>query len=549
MGGQCDLEVDVNGEETFFVHKNIISSYCGKIRKLFETSKGATKNLKVILHDFPGGPESFELVTRFCYNNCKIVINPYNAHRLLCAAHYLEMNESVSGSHNLVEQTKKSIEEIKFWSWPELLSALKNSLDLVPFESSSQIHEKCLDSIVARLVFTSETSPSCPSSSSPESSSIRLSTDSKSTESLRSGVLRSTWWFEDLANILTPSLVKQLVKSIILHKFDHGVTSRFLFYYQKSRFFDATSDEKLEIIETVVDCLSWLDQSSVSCKNLFGILRVALNLNVKTIHRNILERMIGFQLDQATLDNLLVPSPHGSNYLYDVNLVLQFVKHFLAAKSGPKVPISELKKVARLMDSYVAEVAPDPRLKPCKFLALVKALPESARGTYDDLYHAIDIYLQVHTGLSDEEKTSIFNSLDYTKLSSECCNHLTQNAKFPPRFATLALKAQQLKLENLFRGMDVQKRFILPPHELVATETNEERRKQVVVYAEQVVPYEGKKDIVSENEKMKAHLEGMQWRVVELEKVCRKMQTQMSKMLKSKSSRQTSSKSLPRLCS
>ncbi|KAI7746833.1 hypothetical protein M8C21_019241, partial [Ambrosia artemisiifolia] len=519
MGGQCDLEVDVNGEETFFVHKNIISSYCGKIRKLFETSKGATKNLKVILHDFPGGPKSFELVTRFCYNNGKIVINPYNAHRLLCAAHYLEMNESVKGSHNLVEQTKKSIEEIKFWSWPELLSALKNSLDLVPFESSSKIHEKCLDSIVARLVFTSETSPSCPSSSSPESSSLRLSTDSKSTESLRSGVLRSTWWFEDLANILTPSLVKQLVKSIILHKFDHGVTSRFLFYYQKSRFFDATSDEKVEIIETVIDCLSWLDQSSVSCKHLFGILRVAISLNVKTIHRNILERMIGFQMDQATLDNLLVPSPHGSNYLYDVNLVIQFVKHYLVAKSGPKVPISELKKVARLMDSYVAEVAPDPRLKPCKFLALVKALPESARGTYDDLYHAIDIYLQVHTGLSDEEKTSIFNSLDYTKLSSECCNHLTQNAKFPPRFATLALKAQQLKLENLFRGMDVQKRFILPPHELVATETNEERRKQVVVYAEQVVPYEGKKDIVSENEKMKAHLEGMQWRVVELEKV------------------------------
>ncbi|MFS8024578.1 putative BTB/POZ domain, NPH3 domain, NPH3/RPT2-like family protein [Helianthus anomalus] len=550
MAAVCDLEVDVNGEETFFIHKNIISSYCGKIRNLFDKSKGVTTNLKIILHDFPGGTESFELVTRFCYNNGKIVINPYNVHRLLCAAHYLEMNETISGSHNLLEQTKKSIEEIKFWSWPELLSALKNSLDLVPVKSSSQIHEKCLDSIVARLVFTSETSPSCPSSSSPESSGLRLSTDSKSTESLRSGFLRSSWWFEDLANILTPSLVKQLVKSIVLYKFDHRVSSRFLFYYQKSRFFDATSNEKQEILETVIGCLSLLDQTSVSCKNLFGILRVALNVNVKKIHRNILERMIGSQLDQATLDNLLVPSPHGSNYLYDVNLVLQFVKHFLTARSGPGVPISEFTKVAGLIDSYVAEVAPDPRLKPCKFLALVKALPESARDSYDDIYHAINIYLQVHTGLSDEEKTSIFNSLDYTKLSSESCNHLTQNAKFPSRYAALALKGQQLKLENLFRGMDVQKRFVLPPHELVATETkNDEMREQVVIYAEQVVPHEAKEDIVSENEKMKAHLEGMQWRVVELEKVCRKMQTQMSKLLKSKSSRQTSAKSLPRLCS
>lgn len=375
--------------------QDIISSYCGKIRNLFDKSKGLTTNLKVILHDFPGGPESFELVSRFCYNNGKIVINPYNAHRLLCAAYYLEMNETINGSQNLLEQTKKCIEEIKFWSWSELLSALKSSLDLAVALSSSQVLEKCLDSVVARLVFTSETSQSCPSSSSPESSGLRLSTDSKSTESLRSGLLRSTWWFEDLVNILTPNLVKLFVNSIILHKFDHGVTIRFLIYYQKSRFVDSSSDEKLEIIETIVDSLSLLDQSPVSCKSLFGILRVALNLNVKKVHRNILERMIGSKLDQATLDNLLVPSPHGSNYLYDVNLVLQFVKHFLTAKGGTKVIISELNKVARLMDSYVAEVAPDPRLKACKFLALINALPKYARDSYDDIYHAINIYLQV----------------------------------------------------------------------------------------------------------------------------------------------------------
>ncbi|KAL8267750.1 hypothetical protein R6Q59_001548 [Mikania micrantha] len=546
MDASCNLEVDVNGEEIFFVHKNIVSLYCGKIRKLFNKSRGMTANLKVILHDFPGGGESFELVSRFCYNNGKIAINPYNAHRLLCAAYYLEMNETISGSHNLLEQTKKSIEEIKFWSWPELLSALKNSLDLVPVLSSSQILQNCLDSIVTRLVFTCETSPSCPSSSSPESLGLRLSTDTKSTESLRNGLLRSTWWFEDLVNIMTPNLVKPLVKSIVLHKFDHGVTSKFLFYYQKSRFFSATSDEKQEITETIIDSLSLLDQSVVSCKSLFGLLRVALNLNVTKIHKNILERMIGSQLDEATLDNLLIPSPHGSSYLYDVNIVLQFVKHFLTAKSRPGASISSLKKVARLIDSYAAEVAPDPRMKPCKFLALVNTLPESTRDSYDDIYHAIDIYLQVHTGLSNDEKSSIFSSLDYTKLSSESCNHLTQNDKFPPRFVTLAIKAQQVKLENLLRDMDVQKRFIHPPHEPVLTD---KRHEQVVIYAQQVVPYEGKVDIVCENEKMKAHLEGMQWRVVELEKACRKMQTQMAKILKPKLSRQTSAKSLPRLCS
>ncbi|PWA67779.1 BTB/POZ-like protein [Artemisia annua] len=549
MDASCDLEVDVNGEQTFFIHKNIISSYCGRIRNLFIKSKGPTTNLKVIFHDFPGGPETFELVSRFCYKDGDININPYTAPRLFCAAHYMEMNETISGSHNLLEQTKKSIEEIKFWSWAELLSALKNCQDLVPISSSTGILQKCMDSLVARLVYTSETSPSCPSSSSPDSLGIRLSTDSKSTESLRSGFLRPTWWFEDLVSILTPNLVKLLVKSIVLYKFDNGVTSRFLFYYQKSRFVNATSDEKREITETIIDSLCLLDQNAVSCKSLFGILRVAMNLNVKNIYKNNLECMIGSQLDQATLDNLLVSSPYGSNYLYDVNLILQFVKYFLAGKIAREIPASELKRVARLIDSYIKEVAPDPRLKAYKFLALVKALPDSARDSYDEIYHAIDIYLQVHSGLSEEEKTSICSCINYDKLSTECCNHLTQNERFPSRFATLALKSQQVKLENLFSGMDLQKRYHPSPHEPMETRTKGEKHKQVVLYAQQVASQGTKVDIVKENEKMRAHLEGMQWRVIELEKVCRKMQTQMAKMLKSRLSRQSSAKSLPRLCS
>ncbi|KAL4573025.1 hypothetical protein LXL04_019818 [Taraxacum kok-saghyz] len=541
MDASCDLEVDVNGEETFFVHEKVVSSYCGKLRKLLGKSKYPPKNLKVIFNDFPGGPESFELISRFCYNNGKIVINPYTAPRLFCTAHYMEMNETVTGSHNLVEKTEKFLEEMKFWSWPELLYALKYVV------VSSKILQNCLDSLVARLIFA-ESTPSCPSISSPESSGLRLSTDSKSTESgqTQTRFLRSTWWFEDLVKVLTPDLVKSFVKSIVFHNFDHGVTSRFLVYYHKSRFPTAGPKEKREITESVIDSLCLLNQNSVSCKNLFGILRVSSNLNINKISKTNLECMIGSRLDQATLDDILVPSPHGSNYLYDVNLVLQLVKYFLAGKDGGGGGGDLLKKVARLIDLYVAEVAPDPRLKPYKFLAIVKALPECARDSNDDVYNAIDIYLQVHKGLSDEEKTSICACLNYDKLSSQKYNHLMQNDKFPSKVTKMALEAQQLNLENLFLDMDSQKRSALPPCE---TETKDGRHTQVVLYAKQVVPRGGKMDIVNENEKMRAHLEGMQWRVVELEKVCKKMQTQMTKILKSRLSRQTSAKSLPRLCS
>ena len=104
--------------------------------------------------------------------------------------------------------------------------------------------------------------------------------------------------------------------------------------------------------------------------------------------------MIGSQLDQATLDNLLVPSPYGINYLYDVNLVLRFLKAFLNGRSSQLSAI-RLRKVASLMDLYTAEVAPDPCLKPSKFQAIAMALPDSARDSCDELYRAMDMYLEV----------------------------------------------------------------------------------------------------------------------------------------------------------
>lgn len=66
-------------------------------------------------------------------------------------------------------------------------------------------------------------------------------------------------------------------------------------------------------------------------------MRLALGLNIDKSVMNKLELMIGHQLDQATLDNLLVPSPLKSSHLYYVSLVLRFTKAFLnEAKRGSR---------------------------------------------------------------------------------------------------------------------------------------------------------------------------------------------------------------------
>lgn len=378
----------------FFLHgylQKIITSYSGRLSKLFGKSVGIKKNLKVIFHDFPGGAEGFELMLRFCYNG-RIDITPSNISLLHSAAQFMEMNKSASEKHNLLEQTEKSLEEIKYWTWQELLIALKQCQDFLLIANSAGVLGRCLDSLAGRLALTSESSP-CASTSSPDSSSVRFSSDTRSTESLKNSFTRSTWWFEDLL-LLSPKLVEMVTKSMVSRNIDHVIISKFLLFYHKSKSSAATADEKCKIVETIIDMLYTLDQSSVSCKSLFGFLRVSLSFNLSKSSRSKLESMIGYQMDQATLDNLLVPSPHGTNYLYDVNLVLRFLKAFIQ-RGGFQVSLMPMQKVASLMDLYMAEVAPDPCLKPSKFLALAKALPDSARESQDKMYHAIDLFFEV----------------------------------------------------------------------------------------------------------------------------------------------------------
>ncbi|XP_028787905.1 BTB/POZ domain-containing protein At3g22104-like isoform X1 [Neltuma alba] len=541
------LEVDVNGQETFLVDKDIVAQYSGKFSKLFgKSSSGSTRKLKVIFHDFPGGAEGFELMLRFCYGNGKTDITPSNLVLAHCAAEFMEMKESVAGLSNLSAQTEKLLPETSYWTWSDLLIALKQCQNIESVSDSSSMLGKCLDSLVGRLVLGCEASP-CPSTCSPDSSGLRFSCDSKSTESIKTNFSHSTWWFDDLV-FLSPPNIEKLVQSMLVRKLDQVVISRFLLFYQKAKFSTAATEAKRKIIEMIIDMHRNMDQSCVSCKTLFGILRLTLGLNISKCSRNKLENMIGSQLDQATLDNLLVPSPYGISYLYDVNLILRFLKAFLGQGKTSLITPIRMKKVAILVDLYIAEIAPDPCLKPSKFMALATALPDYARDSYDELYHAMDMYLKVHAGLCEEERVKISCGLNYEKLSAEACLHLSRNTNFPSNSAVQALISQQSKLSNLLQGTPTtpsSTSFTDSPGS--SSDAGKKGRKGKT--SEQVVLYSGKFDVSADNENLRAHLQGMQWRVMELEKICKKMQTQMAKISKSRASGNSYALSLPKLCS
>lgn len=160
--------------------------------------------------------------------------------------------------------------------------------------------------------------------------------------------------------------------------------------------------------------------------------------------------------------------------------------------------------------------------------------------------------MQSHPSLSFEERSRLCRCLNYEKLSLEACKDLAKNPKIPPRIAVQALMCQQQQQQHSAKDSNCTMAKERP----VTIQTPE---PSTLTECGQVVVYSGRKNIDAEsmieeeNEDMRMNLQKMQWRVVQLEKVCKQMKGQMSKMVRHPTSSSSASASsptrpLPRLC-
>lgn len=155
--------------------------------------------------------------------------------------------------------------------------------------------------------------------------------------------------------------------------------------WMKKRFF----------VETLTGILP-PERDSIPCNFLLRLLRTANMVGVEPSYRAELEKRISWQLDQASLKELMIPSfSHTSSTLLDVELVARLVKRFVGLDEGINKTGAALVKVAKLVDSYLAEAALDFNMSLSEFIELAGALPSYARATDDALYRAIDTYLKV----------------------------------------------------------------------------------------------------------------------------------------------------------
>ncbi|KAF8389035.1 hypothetical protein HHK36_025720 [Tetracentron sinense] len=207
--------------------------------------------------------------------------------------------------------------------------------------------------------------------------------------------------------------------------------------WMKKRFF----------IETLVGILP-PEKDSVPCNFLLRLLRTANMVGVDPAYRAELEKRISWQLDQASLKELMIPAfSHTSGTLLDVELVLRLVKRFVNLEEVDKSGVS-LVKVAKLVDCYLAEAAIDANLTLPEFVSLAGALPSHARALDDGLYRAIDTYLKAHPSVLKQERKSLCRLIDNQKLSPEASIHAAQNERLPVRAVIQVLFSEKTKLNH-----------------------------------------------------------------------------------------------------
>ncbi|KAK9713459.1 hypothetical protein RND81_06G028500 [Saponaria officinalis] len=434
-----DLSIHVEGI-TFYVHKYAVVSKSGYLGRVDLDSASSEFRYDIKLDQIPGGPSTFERVTKFCYGH-PIDLSPNNVAALRCASELLEMTEEFEDG-NLISKTEAFLTFIVLTSWRDSIIVLKMCEDLSPWAENLQIVRRCCDSI-----------------------SWKAFQDKKSTEDVD---VDRVWWFVDLANLRIDHFVRiiaalkskgvkpQIAGSCIKHYADKWLSDT-----------KAQKKEQKTVIESLVSILP-PQKEAVSCKFLLWMLKMAVIYSITPALITELEKRVGSVLHDADVLDLLIPNCDGRDQgflihspeertMYNTDTVQRIMEYFLMHEHQNRS--FENLNVSKLLDSYLAEIATDPKLTISKFQALAEALSENARICHDGLYRAIDVYLKTHPSLQEHDRKRLCRIMNCQKLSFDACMHVAQNERLPLKTVIQVLFCEQEKMriamQNKEKDVDI----------------------------------------------------------------------------------------------
>ncbi|XP_028763977.1 BTB/POZ domain-containing protein At5g66560 [Neltuma alba] len=534
------------------------------IEEVEEDDEIAEEHCRITFTDFPGSSDAFEMAAKFCYG-VKIDLSASNVAPLRCAAEFLEMTEEYS-EDNLISKTERFLSQSVLKSIKDSIKALKSIEPLMPLSEALAIPQRCIDSIVSRASSANPalfgwpvTDAGTNDASTRSSLSKQVLWNGIESGGRRKSIPRGDSWFEDLGLLSLP-LFKQVIHAMKEADLSPDIIESSLMYYAKKYIPGASRSSRRPMTSSSSSVVSEAEQkellefilsnlplgkssgSSTATRFLFGLLRTANILNVSEAGRDALEKKIGSQLEQATLDDLLIPSySYLNETLYDVDCVERILAHFLAALQernaaaggdGGVARSPALMVVGKLIDGYLSEIASDANLKPEKFYNFALSLPNQARLFDDGLYRAVDVYLKAHPRISEAEREKICGVLDCQKLTLEACTHAAQNERLPLRAVVQVLFFEQLQLRHAIAGTLMAAEAAAEPGRPSAALGREEEGDGAIIAG----AHDGSSTwrvAVRENQVLRLDMDSMRTRVHQLERECSSMKKVIEKIDKS----------------
>lgn len=447
-------------DKTFNLHKYPLISKSG----YFNRTLGESNEIK-LPKDFPGGPETFEMISLFIYGSSTLV-DPFNVAALRCAAEFLEMTEDYC-SGNLCQRFDIYLNQVVLQSWDDTLIVLRKCQTLLPWAEDLLIVSRCIES----LAFMS-----CMEILDPERRRNQpvvtlevLASQAWSCQKVKETV-RQDLWIKDLIE-LPFRFFKRIIGSLRRQGMREKYVSPIVLFYAdkwiqstKTRQSlgdkngnENTNNKDLTVFQGVISLLPMGEKASKAIPVGFYLSLLSRSLQFGLASKNIqakLQDQIASILHTAYLEDFLFPATGSDSFSSSIELAtMENIFSTYVAFNMDSDNIHSLKNsiVAELWDAYLTHIATDPTMSLKRIMDLVEMVPMSCRQNHDHLYHALDTFLQVHKDLTQEEKAMVCKNLKCQKLSPEVCIQAVQNNLMPLRLVVQALFVQQLNTHQTLK--------------------------------------------------------------------------------------------------
>ncbi|KAG5052855.1 hypothetical protein GLYMA_02G237100v4 [Glycine max] len=484
------------GQTNFSLHKFILAAKSNYVRKVIMESEESDLT-RIEISDIPGGSEAFEKAAKFCYGvNFEITV--HNVAALHCAAVFLQMTDEYCDG-NLAGRTEDFLSQVGLSTLHSAVAVLKSCQKILPFAAEVNVVDRCVEVISCKAC----NEANFPSQSPPN------------------------WWTEELAVLDVDSFAK-VIAAMKQRGAKYLTVAGALITYTERALRELVRDhsgggrgirspesgdsdseskrsEQRELLQAIVPLFP-TEKAAFPINFLCCLLRCAIYLRASSACKRELEKRVTEILEHVTVDDLLVLTfSYDGERLLDLDSVRRIISGFVEREKGTTVFnagvnfnedfSAAMQRVAKTVDSYLAEIAAYAELSISKFNGIAILIPKGARKSDDDLYRAVDIYLKVHPNLDEIEKEKVCSVLDTLKLSYEARVHASKNKRLPLQIVLHALYYDQLQIRS-------------------GTAAD----KQAVVAAAEKKQLQADVSLVRENEELRSELMKMKMFISDLQK-------------------------------